>query len=134
MNKRLCGIILEVLSDPTYIVNMKKHRSTYLVNVWYHTQVPVKPWSQVPNRSYGSYNALTDTETINVYCSRLLSFAYNHELRLIIIHAYFILDHPRSYSPYALLHCLNCIFLRTSRVSIEWKIQLSIVCVCVRLW
>ena len=35
----------------------------------------------------GSYNTLTDTKIINVHFSQLLSGAYNHELRLIIIQA-----------------------------------------------
>ena len=35
----------------------------------------------------GAYTALTNTKTINVHFSQLLSGAYNHELRLTIIQA-----------------------------------------------
>ena len=33
MNTRLCGIIVEVLSGPPYIVNMKRRSFTYLIKV-----------------------------------------------------------------------------------------------------
>ena len=37
------GIDGEVLSDPPYIVDMKRRSFTYFIYMWNHTQVLVKP-------------------------------------------------------------------------------------------
>ena len=41
----MCDIVGEVLSDLPYIVDMKRRSFTYLINVWNHTLVLVKPRS-----------------------------------------------------------------------------------------
>ena len=47
MDKGYGGLMRQILSDPTYIIDIIKRRTADIIDMAKHVKIRVKPWSQV---------------------------------------------------------------------------------------
>ena len=56
----ICGVAsLQVLSDPTYVVEIIKRRTAVVTDMAYHVEIRVKPWSHVFHFCWSTYSKQT---------------------------------------------------------------------------
>ena len=75
MDKGYDGLMRQILSDPTYIVDIIKRRTADIVDMAKHVKIRVKTWSQVFHFCWRTYPRFTNNKVWSNYFLKLLSFS-----------------------------------------------------------